>query len=96
MLAFCSVPACSNAVLIDDGDKAQFLGETAKGDPVYWNYRDRGDGTHRLHEWKRWRLREDALFAREGTRAAADVLVDGAPTEPHDPDQEFVVLELTI
>jgi len=54
------------------------------------------DGTHRLHEWKRWRLREDALFAREGTRAAADVLVDGAPTEPHDPDQEFVVLELTI
>ncbi|TMC27792.1 MAG: hypothetical protein E6J27_10370 [Chloroflexi bacterium] len=54
------------------------------------------DGTHRLHEWERWRLREDALFAREGTRAAADVLVDGAPTEPHDPDQEFVVLELTI
>jgi len=54
------------------------------------------DGTDRLTEWERWRRREDALFAREGTRAAADLLIDGAPTEPHDPDQEFVVIELTI
>jgi uridine kinase len=51
------------------------------------------DGTERLPEWERWRLREDALFAREATRAAADLLVDGAPTKPHDSDQQFVLLE---
>jgi uridine kinase len=54
------------------------------------------DGTERLPEWERWRLREDALFSREGTRAAAGLQVDGAPTKPHDPDQEFVLLEPAI
>ena len=54
------------------------------------------DGRERLPEWERWRLREDALFAREGTRAAADLLVDGAPTKPHDPAQTFVILEAAI
>jgi len=51
------------------------------------------DGTARLPEWERWRAREDALFAREGTRAAADLRVDGAPTRAHDAVQEFVLLE---
>ena len=51
------------------------------------------DGTERRPEWERWRLREDALFEREDTRSAADLVVDGAPTQPHDPDLEFVLRE---
>jgi uridine kinase len=50
------------------------------------------DGAHRLPEWERWRAREDALFAREATRAAADVLVDGAPHNAHDPEAAFVAV----
>jgi len=50
------------------------------------------DGTARLPEWERWRTREEALFAREGTRVAADLRVDGAPTRAHDAAREFVLL----
>jgi uridine kinase len=38
-----------------------------------------------------WRDREDAFFAEDGTREAADLLIDGAPGMPHDPATEFVV-----
>ena len=48
------------------------------------------DGAHRLPEWEHWRAREDALFAREATRAAADLVVDGAPHDAHDPEAAFV------
>jgi uridine kinase len=50
------------------------------------------DGEERRPEWARWREREDALFRSEGTRAAADLLVDGAPTVPHDASVEYVIL----
>ncbi len=49
------------------------------------------DGEERRPEWERWRDREDALFAREGTRSSAHLLVDGAPSVPHDPDVEYVL-----
>jgi cytidylate kinase len=56
---------------------------------------DRGmrrDGeTFRPH-WERWALQEDALFAAEGTRERADYRVDGAPSVPHDPEHEVVLL----
>jgi uridine kinase len=48
------------------------------------------DGVERRAEWERWRTREDALFEREGTRAAADLRVDGAPSIPHDAAVEYV------
>ena len=51
------------------------------------------DGQARRPEWERWRAREDALFRREGTRACADLLVDGAPTVLHDANREYVVLQ---
>jgi uridine kinase len=38
-----------------------------------------------------WREREEAFFAADGTREAADLLVDGAPEIAHDPVREFVV-----
>lgn len=50
------------------------------------------DGRERLPEWERWRAREDELFEREGTRVAADLRVDGAPSVPHDADSEYVDL----
>ncbi len=50
------------------------------------------DGRARLPEWERWRTREDALFAREGTRGAADLRVDGAPSVPHDAEAQYVGL----
>jgi hypothetical protein len=43
VLAFCSVPPCSNAVLVNSGEKIKFLDETAKGNHLYWDYRDRGE-----------------------------------------------------
>jgi adenylate kinase family enzyme len=33
---------------------------------------------------------EDAFFERDGTRDRADLIVDGSPSEPHDPDLEFI------
>ena len=51
------------------------------------------DGANRLHEWQRWRAREEKLFKREGTRHAAMLLIDGAPRVPHDPDTAFVAIE---
>jgi cytidylate kinase len=36
------------------------------------------DGAALEPEWRRWQLTEAADFTREGTRARADLLVDGA------------------
>ena len=56
---------------------------------------DRGmrrDGeTFRPH-WERWARQEDAVFAAEGTRERADYRVDGAPSVPHDPEREVVLM----
>lgn len=40
------------------------------------------DGESMRDEWLRWQPREDAHFAADGTRAAADVVVDGAVPLP--------------
>src|SRR6266508_210733 len=39
-------------------------------------------------DWMRW---ERDHFATERTRQRADLIVDGAPEVPHDPEQEIVV-----
>ena len=47
--------------------------------------------TYRPH-WERWARQEAAHFAADGTRARADVRVDGAPGVQHDPARELVLL----
>jgi uridine kinase len=47
--------------------------------------------TYRPH-WERWARQEVAHFAADGTARRADVRVDGAPTSPHDPARELVLL----
>jgi len=47
--------------------------------------------TYRPH-WERWAHQEAAHFAAEATACRADVRVDGAPTAPHDPARELVLL----
>ncbi|MQA80807.1 MAG: AAA family ATPase [Streptosporangiales bacterium] len=49
------------------------------------------DGPAAAGELRAWHERERAHFAEDGTAAHADLLVDGAPTVPHDADREFVV-----
>ena len=51
---------------------------------------DRDGETYRPH-WERWARQEAAHFAADGTRARADLRVDGAPAIPHDPATEIVV-----
>ena len=34
--------------------------------------------------------REDAFFAEDGTRDRADLIVDGAPSAPHEPEVELL------
>jgi hypothetical protein len=50
------------------------------------------DGEALRPEWLRWMADEDVHYAADGTAERADVLVDGAPTVPHDPDTEYVGL----
>jgi len=49
---------------------------------------DRGldrDGEALRGHWLRWQEQETAVFAAEGTRARADLLIDGAPLVPDRP-----------
>jgi uridine kinase len=48
------------------------------------------DGEALREVWQRWMADEDAHFAEDATSAGVDLLVDGAPTVPHDPEREFV------
>jgi len=57
VLAFCAVPPCSDAELVNGGDKVVFLDETASGKNIYWNYSDRGVNIFSVD------LREKVLFA---------------------------------
>jgi hypothetical protein len=50
------------------------------------------DGENYRPHWERWARQELAHFAADGTRARADLLLDGAPTVPHDTDREVVLL----
>ena len=51
------------------------------------------DGEVYRPQWERWREREDRLFQVEGTRASAEIRVDGAPTVAHDPHREYVTVD---
>jgi uridine kinase len=48
--------------------------------------------TYRPH-WERWARQEAAHFATEATVCRADVRVDGAPSVPHDPRRELVLVQ---
>jgi hypothetical protein len=48
------------------------------------------DGAELLPELRRWHAGERAHFAADGTGAAVDVVVDGAPDLPHDADRYYV------
>jgi uridine kinase len=50
------------------------------------------DGESLRGEWERWMVGEDRHFAADGTAGHVDLLVDGAPGLPHDPDREYVRL----
>lgn len=49
------------------------------------------DGEAMREVWLGWMEREDAFFAVDRTRDRADLIIDGAPAEPHAPEREFVV-----
>ena len=51
------------------------------------------DGEAALPAWERWMAEEDAHFRADETRARCDILVDGAPTQPHDSEREFAQIE---
>ncbi len=51
------------------------------------------DGESHRTLWRDWMARERDFLDSDRTADAADLHVDGAPTEPHDPDNEVVVLE---
>jgi uridine kinase len=48
------------------------------------------DGEPLRPQWDLWMAEEDAFFERDGTRDRADLIVDGSPSEPLDPDLEFI------
>ncbi|WP_319461790.1 hypothetical protein [Micromonospora sp. RTP1Z1] len=48
------------------------------------------DGPEILPELRRWHAGERAHFAADGIEAAADLVVDGSPTFPHDPTRYYV------
>jgi hypothetical protein len=48
------------------------------------------DGPEILPELRRWHVGERAHFAADGTEAAVDLVVDGAPALPHDATRYYV------
>ncbi|WP_433613878.1 uridine kinase family protein [Dactylosporangium sp. CA-139114] len=50
------------------------------------------DGEGLRAEWERWMAAEDEHFAGDATEMAMDVLVDGAPEEGHDPENEYIAV----
>ena len=50
------------------------------------------DGEELAEFWRDWRIAEDRYVADEQPQQQADLVVAGDPTEPHDPEREFVVL----
>jgi uridine kinase len=52
------------------------------------------DGEALRAEWVRWMTEEDRHFASDHTFRYVDIIVDGAPDVPHDPEREFVRLPL--
>jgi len=50
------------------------------------------DGPEMAGFWAGWMAEEDAFYAVDPTVDAVDLVVDGDPQQPHDPDREFVVI----
>jgi acetylornithine deacetylase/succinyl-diaminopimelate desuccinylase-like protein len=50
------------------------------------------DGEGLRDEWLRWMAAEDRHFAEDRTADRVDLIVEGAPDVPHDPDRELVCL----
>jgi uridine kinase len=60
---------------------------------------DRGiarDGEALRDHWLDWMRWERDHFAMENTRGRADVIVDGSPTQPHDPETELVATSVRL
>ncbi len=80
VLAFCSLPACSDAELVNDGDDVEFLDENADGKTIYWNYLDRGVNIFSVdlrekvlfHPETQANLRQKLLVARTRLQEAGD------------------------
>jgi uridine kinase len=51
------------------------------------------DGREARPTWERWMRWEDEYATRERPKERADLIIDGAPTTPHDRDTEFIVLD---
>ena len=51
------------------------------------------DGESHRQLWLDWRRREKAWFESDETKQRADLRLSGAPSEPHDPNTEVVLLE---
>ena len=51
------------------------------------------DGEELRAELEKWRRHEDDHYAGDHTDGHVDMIVDGNPTESHDPDTQFVVIE---
>ncbi len=50
------------------------------------------DGEHMRATWLEWLRAEEEHFRADSTRERADIIVDGAPTVPHDPAVCYVRL----
>ncbi|MGZ4795403.1 MAG: uridine kinase family protein [Acidimicrobiia bacterium] len=48
------------------------------------------DGEEMRGQWDHWMAEEDAHFSADGVRHRADLVVDGAPSVVHHPDDAFV------
>jgi Cytidylate kinase len=53
----------------------------------------RRPGVDLTGRWDAWTRLEAEFFRADGTRARADLRLDGAPRVPHDPEREVVELE---
>jgi uridine kinase len=51
------------------------------------------DGEPMRAHWEQWMAEEDAHFAADRARDRAGVIVDGAPSPSHDPEEEIVRLD---
>jgi hypothetical protein len=80
VLAFCSIPACADAELVNDGSEVVFLDENANGKTIYWDYCDRGVNTFSVdlrekvlfHPQTQANLRQKLLVARTRIQEAGD------------------------
>ena len=50
------------------------------------------DGPRQRSQWERWMAEEEGFYATDPIRAHADLIVDGDPAAPHDPEREFAGL----